>query len=107
TYVNGVFLPRPRLTNLALGDLEKVEILRGPQGTLYGRNATGGAINYVTVKPSEELEVSGTVGAGSFGRYNGEMAISGPLWGDLVQARLFGRYAHTDGSIENLSSLGD
>jgi len=65
--VDGVNLARPQSAGLAFYDLERVEVLRGPQGTLYGRNATAGAINLITNKPVDHFESSASV---EFGNYN-------------------------------------
>ena len=55
-YVDEVFQPTPDMLNFAVYDIARVEVLRGPQGTLYGSNSTGGAINFITAKPTEEFE---------------------------------------------------
>ncbi|WP_303810148.1 TonB-dependent receptor [Sandarakinorhabdus limnophila] len=67
TYVDDVFVARQNANNFALFDVERIEVLRGPQGTLFGRNTTGGAINIVMRKPGEELK--GYVEAG-YGKFN-------------------------------------
>jgi|AraplaMF_Col_mMF_1032025.scaffolds.fasta_scaffold00002_291 iron complex outermembrane receptor protein len=68
-------------------DLERIEVLRGPQGTLFGRNATGGLVQYITAKPTSTLQGFATLTAGSFGEVGTEAAISGPL-SARVRARL-------------------
>ncbi len=67
-------------------DLERVEVLRGPQGTLYGRNATGGAINFITAKPTKDLEGSASVSYGNYNAVTAEGAVNIPL-ADRVQLR--------------------
>ena len=103
SHVNGIFLSRPVLTNLALGDMERVEVLRGPQGTLYGRNSTGGAINYITKRPGDELDAELTAGFGSFDRRTVEGFVSGPLRDDLLLARVYAKFDDHDGYTENHS----
>ena len=66
-YVDEVFQPTPDMLNFAVYDIERVEVLRGPQGTLYGRNSTGGAINFLTARPTEGVRrASSAPGYGSF-----------------------------------------
>lgn len=95
-YTNEVFASNPAFLNGLLIDIDRVEVLKGPQGTLYGFNTTGGAINFITNKPTDTLE--GNVHA-SYGRFNTvelEGAVGGPL-GEGVRARIAAKYAYADG----------
>jgi iron complex outermembrane receptor protein len=86
-------------------DLQRVEVLRGPQGTLFGRNATGGAIQYITNKPTKEFEsyFSGT--AGRFKDFDFEGAVSGPIT-PVVQGRLAFERSSTEGYLDDIYTGG-
>jgi len=86
-YVDEVPLPFSIITKGATLDLERVEVLKGPQGTLFGQNSTGGAINYIAAKPSNVLEAGATVGYERFGLFKADGYISGPIT-DTLGARL-------------------
>ena len=105
-HIDGVYQPRTQAVLLALTDLQRVEVLKGPQGTLYGRNSTGGAINYVTRKPTEEIEASISTLVGNFDRKHAKGHISGPI-GEGVMARASFYYNDQDGYVENLSGTFD
>ncbi len=99
---DSVLIPRPAAQLTGFFDLERVEVLRGPQGTLYGRSATAGAVNLVTKKPTDEL--SG-YGAFTFGNYNAitfEGGVGGPIAGDKLMVRISGKYDFHDGYGTNL-----
>lgn len=98
-HIDGVYQTRTQAVALALTDLERVEVLKGPQGTLYGRNSTGGAINYVTKKPTDEFEGSLSLTAGNYGRIGANLIVSGPL-SDTVSARGNFYYNKQDGYLE-------
>ena len=86
-YVDEVFQPTPDMLNFAVHDIARVEVLRGPQGTLYGRNSTGGAINFITARPTEEFEGFARAGYGSYDTFTAAGALSGPL-ADTLRGRL-------------------
>ncbi len=82
-------------------DLEAVEVLRGPQGTLYGRNVTGGAVLVRTRDPSNEFQVDGRVAVETGLQYSGDVSITGPLVEDVLSAKFATYYTHDDGWFEN------
>jgi iron complex outermembrane recepter protein len=84
--IDGFYIQRPVGLNAALYDLEQVEVLRGPQGTLYGRNATGGAINIITARPTNELAGSFSLGYGNYNSLQARAMMNVPL-DDRVQIR--------------------
>jgi outer membrane receptor protein involved in Fe transport len=86
-YVDEVAKPFPIQTQGLLFDLDRVEVLRGPQGTLYGRNTTGGAINFLTARPTSQLSAGIDADYGSFGEFRAEGHISGPI-GDGLSVRV-------------------
>jgi iron complex outermembrane recepter protein len=95
-YVDEVPLSFPVLTRHAAFDLERVEVLKGPQGTLFGQNATGGALNYIAVKPTKDFKAGANLSYGSFNEIIGEGYLSGPL-SENIQARLAGRIENAGG----------
>ena len=78
-YVNEVAFPIPIMTQGALFDIARVEVLRGPQGTLYGRNTTGGAVNFITNQPTQTLSAGTEIEAGSYDWVHAEAFVSGPI----------------------------
>ena len=86
-YVDEVAKPFPIQTQGLLFDLDRVEVLRGPQGTLYGRNTTGGAINFLTARPTERVSAGVDADYGSFGSFRAEGHVSGPI-GTGLSARI-------------------
>jgi iron complex outermembrane recepter protein len=100
-YSDGIYLPRATMGNIAQNDLERIEVLRGPQGTLYGRNATGGAINMVTAAPSEDLTTGIDLRVGNYSDLRSNAYISGAL-SDSVLVRLSGGQRTRDGFTDNI-----
>jgi iron complex outermembrane receptor protein len=78
-YVDDVYIPRQTGALFDLNEVERVEVLRGPQGTLYGRNTSAGAIKIVTRKPSDTLRANGELTVGDFDRLDVRAGLSGPL----------------------------
>lgn len=96
--IDGEYMNRPNVLNASLFDIERVEVLRGPQGTLYGRNATGGAINFITRKPGDEFSFNGSVSYGSFEQLNIEAGMDIPL-GDKMAIRVAATDVSNDGTV--------
>jgi outer membrane receptor protein involved in Fe transport len=89
-YLDEAPLPFPVMTKLTAFDLERVEVLKGPQGTLFGNNATGGAINYIAAKPTSTFEAGGYLSYGRFNTIDTEAYLSGPL-SKTLSARVAGK----------------
>ncbi len=87
-YIDGVFLPRTIGTLIDVVNLEQVEVLRGPQGTLFGKNTVGGAVNITTVKPQEELQGFALVRPGNFGGLFTQAMLNLPI----VEGKVLGRF---------------
>lgn len=108
-YVDDVYQSRTSQALAAFVDLERVEIQRGPQGTLYGRNSFGGNIALYSATPKDVLGYGGSVLYGSFNRLRTEGFINVPL-GSSLQARVAGLYERADAYVKNTSTgsgLGD
>ena len=99
-YVDDIYYGRPYLPQAALTQLERIEILRGPQGTLYGRNTSGGALKLVTKRPSTELEGSAGIQYGSFDQVVGHGTLSGPII-ESLGGRISFFAEDRDGYVEN------
>jgi iron complex outermembrane receptor protein len=101
-HVDGVYQSRPAMGDLAQVDLERVEVLRGPQGTLYGRNANGGVINFITKAPTDQFE--GYV-LGSYGNYDESrlQSVINVPFSDRIRARLvLDRWNREEGFVKNV-----
>lgn len=95
-YIDEFPLSFPATSSHSAFDLERVEVLKGPQGTLFGQNATGGAINYIAAKPTSDLKTGMDLSYGRFNEVNAEAYVSGPI-SDALRARVAGRYERGDG----------
>ncbi|HEY5558211.1 MAG TPA: TonB-dependent receptor, partial [Steroidobacteraceae bacterium] len=107
TYVDGVYRGRPQQTRAPFLDLERVEVLRGPQSILFGKNSVGGALNITTARPTEDFQAM--VSALYEDRYDEQEVtafVSGPFT-DRFRGRLAARYREVDGQIENATLSTD
>ncbi|KRB84884.1 hypothetical protein ASE00_21915 [Sphingomonas sp. Root710] len=88
-YVDDVYLTSPALLSFGLFDLDRVEVLKGPQGTLYGRNTTAGAINLISRKPGKQFEADGQISVEEYGRVTLQGGAGGPI-SDTLGLRVAG-----------------
>lgn len=103
--LDGVYVSRLEFGATQFFDLDRVEVLRGPQGTLYGRNATGGVISLISKAPDATPSFNARAAYGSFDRLDLEGAAGGAI-GDDVAVRLAGRYTRDNGFTEDLDPRG-
>lgn len=99
-YVDGVFLGRSQGLGAALLDVERIEVLKGPQGTLFGRNTTGGAVSIITKAPTGEFGMRTLVGIRNFGGYSAETHIDLPRLGDFA-FKIDAITNQRDGTVKN------
>jgi iron complex outermembrane receptor protein len=101
-FVDGIYQPNTSYLNNPLTDVERVEVLRGPQGTLYGKNTLGGAINVITRQPTNEFVAKGIASyAGPDDAWTAGGSISGPIVKDVLQARVAFAHQQQKGFIRN------
>jgi iron complex outermembrane receptor protein len=102
-YVDDVYFARVASSTFDFLDVKQIEVLRGPQGTLYGKNTTAGAINITTRQPTFDFEGRAEATVGNLGFVQVKTALSGPL-SETVAVRLAGSYTKRDGTIYNVTT---
>lgn len=99
-YVDGVYLGKSQGLNAALFDIDRIEVLKGPQGTLFGRNSEGGALSLVSKAPSGEFDGRVVGGVGNYGSRNAEIHMDLPEWHD-ISIKMDGVYQHQDPTVKD------
>ncbi|CAN7305914.1 TonB-dependent receptor [Phenylobacterium sp. LjRoot225] len=105
-YLDGVYIGKSMGSLLDAVDLERLEVLRGPQGTLFGKNTIGGAIQLISKRPTASFESYGQLTTGSYDRLDAKAAVSGPL-SEAVRVRLSGAYQSRDGFVKRVTPAGE
>lgn len=114
TFIDGVYQPAMQTASFSLNNIERIEVLKGPQGTLYGRNATGGAINVITRTPSQDARLQAELGYGNKETVEGNLYATGPLTPNMAadiavyyfnQNQGFGRNVTTGSEINKGKDL--
>ncbi|WP_265569731.1 TonB-dependent receptor [Sphingomicrobium nitratireducens] len=105
-FIDGVYRSRTGVGLTELGPVDRIEVLRGPQGTLFGRNASAGLISVITAKPRFDAQASGSLTYGNFDYRRGELSVTGPL-SDTVAGRIDGVYMKRDGFLTDTISGRD
>jgi len=109
-YIDGVYFPRGTGVVMDMVDLEQIEVLRGPQGTLFGKNTIGGTINITSRKPDGERSLTGNATFGSRDRIDAQIAANLPLIDDVLSLRVSGSTRNQDGYVDRIvagDDLGD
>jgi iron complex outermembrane receptor protein len=105
-YVDGIYAARSGASMLAFNDIERIEVLKGPQGTLFGRNSSAGAISIVTRQPAEDFDALVRLRVGEYGKQRVEGMVNVPLT-DSVALRVNGLYNKSDGWVEDSATGKD
>ena len=107
-FLDGVYLLRQSMLNIGMIDMERIEVVKGPQNAIYGRNAFAGAVNYITKKPTEEFDAYASTTLGSDERLDYKVSLGGPI---LPDKKLLGKitygYTEYDGHTENQHPVND
>jgi iron complex outermembrane receptor protein len=106
-YVDGVYHARPATAAFDFSDIERIEVLRGPQGTLFGKNTTAGAINIISAAPAFTPGAAAELSLGERLFAQGRFSATGPLAGDTLAWRLSGTFTRRDGVLENVRTGAD
>ncbi|MDB5479828.1 MAG: hypothetical protein JWO83_881 [Caulobacteraceae bacterium] len=104
TYLDGVYTGDLISESIPTYDLQRIEVLRGPQGTLYGRNTTGGVINYITKSPSFDPGANAAISYGNYNAVQADAGVTGPIVPDMVAGRLSLHWGQHDGYRENIAT---
>lgn len=105
TYLDGIYIARINANNFALFDVERIEVLRGPQGTLFGRNTTQGAVNILLKKPAREFGGAVEVAAGNYGHYQVRASLDLPV-SESIRTRIAAYKTDEDGWVDNVTTGG-
>lgn len=106
-YVDGVSYPLHYMQNIDFFDLERAEVLKGPQGTLYGRNTESGLINLITRQPDTYFQGKISTGYGGYNTFRSNVSLSGPVADNTLYMGGSVQYTSSDGYWENLSNADD
>jgi len=104
TYQDGVYTGMQITQKIPTFDLQRIEVLRGPQGTLYGRNTTGGVVNYITKDPSFEFGAVGDVSYGNYDAVETNVGLTGPIVDDKIAAKVSFHFRDHDGYYPNVTT---
>ncbi len=103
TYVDDFFIQRQNANNYALFDIDRIEVLRGPQGTLFGRNTTGGAVRVILDEPAEEFGGYAEIGGGRFDKISARASVDIPA-AETLRMKISAYYVNDDGFVDNLTT---
>jgi iron complex outermembrane receptor protein len=101
TYLDDIYIARPYFTLSSFADLDHVEVLKGPQGTLYGRNATGGVLRIITNDPIDKLEAKASVTYGRYNRVAADLVLNTPITTDILSRSTIS-YDRNDGYTQSI-----